>query len=76
MNALDVLKRMGEEDLKIELSTDVRQVQKVKSGTRFSVETNGDQVGAFLTGTTGALLIVFDKKQYNELLARMEKELG
>lgn len=74
VNNFDVLKRMSMEDKDIRLGVDVLELKKKKAGTEVTIGIGGDAVGAIYTGELSACLILFNKKQFDEMKSIMEKE--
>jgi hypothetical protein len=77
VNNFDVLKRMGERSLNIQLSPldNITNLKKVKAGTQVTIGVAGDVVAALgLEHKFVGGLILADKEQFNAVKAEMEKE--
>jgi hypothetical protein len=74
VNNFDVLKRMAAENLDIRLGTDVLNMKTVKAGTQITMGIGGNVLTPIFVGELNACLILFNKKQFNELKAKMESE--
>ena len=76
INSFDVLKRMGDENKQIMICPDVLNMnysQKTK-GTKVEVGVPGNVIGDIFGGTKKAVLLMWDKKEFDELKAKMEAE--
>lgn len=79
LTVFDVLKEMGERDLDVALSTEVSQVQsdKKRGGSRFTMGIAGDNLTTcFALGSHRALLVVYNTREYREVLAEMQAKRG
>lgn len=74
VNNFDVLKRMSADNLDIRLGTDILNMKTVKAGTQITMGIAGDVLNPIFRGELHACLIIYDKKQFNELKAKMEAE--
>ena len=76
VNNFDVLKRMGAEnkDIRMSPSSNFLRMQTVKAGTQITVGVQGDVVGALYSGELVGCLLLFNKKQFDELKKKMEEE--
>lgn len=72
VNNFDVLKQMAADNKDIRLGTDVVQLKKVKAGTEVTVGIGGDVVGSVYAGDLNVCLILFNKKQFDDLKSQME----
>jgi hypothetical protein len=78
VNNFDVLKRMGENNGKIQLAplTNIVNLKKVKAGTQITIGVAGDVVSAIgIEGRFVGGLILADKEEFNRTKAAMEAEL-
>lgn len=74
INNFDVLKLMSAENKDIRLMTDVLSMRKVSAGTQITVGVSGDVIGAITSDQLHACLLLYDKKQFEDLKAVMEFE--
>lgn len=75
VNNFDVLKRMSAENMDIRLAPagNVLRMQKVKAGTQLTIGVEGDVLWPITSGELIPNLILFSKKQFDELKAKMEE---
>jgi hypothetical protein len=78
VNNFDVLKRMADEDKKIQLCTTITQMNysAKKGGTEVSVGVPGNVCFEVQSGRMVGFLLLYDVAQFNELKAAMESEAG
>ena len=76
VNNFDVLKRMSAEnkDIRMAPSSNFLRMQTVKAGTQITVGVEGDVVGSIFSGELVGCLLLFNKKQFDELKKKMEEE--
>jgi hypothetical protein len=74
VNNFDVLKRMSSENLDIRMGTDFLGAKAVKAGSQVTMGIAGNVLAQITFGELNACLIIFNKKQFNELKAKMEAE--
>jgi hypothetical protein len=74
VNNFDVLKRMCDENMDIRLGTDVVRMDKVKAGTQITMGAPGDCVTPIFLGELVPCLLIYNRKQFNELKATMERQ--
>jgi hypothetical protein len=74
VNNFDVLKRMAAENKDIRLGTDVLNMKAVKAGSQITMGIAGNVLSQLMFGELNACLILWDKKQFNELKTAMEAE--
>ena len=75
VNNFDVLKRMCSENKDIRLCTTVTKMNyDHKKGTEVSIGVPGNVCFDVSDGKLSACLLLFDKKQFGELKAKMEAE--
>ena len=74
VNNFDVLKRMAAEDKDIRLGTDVLNMKAVKAGSQITMGIEGNVLAQLMFGELNACLILYNKKQFIETVATMEKE--
>lgn len=76
VNNFDVLKKMADENLDIRLapSSDITNMKKVKAGTQITIGFAGDVITPIFLGQLVGCLLLYDKKQFDELKAKMEAE--
>jgi len=74
VNNFDVLKRMAAENKDIRLGVDVLNMKKVKAGTQLTMGIAGDVITPIFLGELNCCLVIFNKKQFDELKAAMESE--
>ena len=72
INNFDVLKRMSTENMDIRVGTDVINLKAVKAGTQITMGAPGNVVTPIFLGELNACLLLFNKKQFDELKAKME----
>ena len=72
VNNFDVLKEMSRRNGRIALGLDVLGVRKTKAGTVVEVGIGGDLIGDIAAGRMAAVLLVFDRAEYDQV----SKELG
>ena len=75
VNNFDVLKRMAAENMDIRLGTDVVELKKVKSGTKVTMGAAGDVVTPVFLGELVPCLLLYNKKQFDDLKAKMKSEI-
>jgi hypothetical protein len=69
VNNFDVLKRMAAENKDIRLN-----MKAVKAGSQITMGIAGNVLSQLMFGELNACLILWDKKQFNELKTAMEAE--
>ena len=74
INNFDVLKRMAAENKDIRLGTDVLDLKKTSAGTKVTMGAPGDVVTPVFLGELQCCLLIYSKKQFDELKATMEAE--
>ena len=75
VNNFDVLKRMASENKDIRLCTTMTKMNfNHKLGTAVTIGVPGNVVFDLDNGTLNACLLLFDRKQFDELKAKMEAE--
>lgn len=76
VNNFDVLKRMTDENKKIQLCTTITKMNynARKGGTEVSVGVPGNVCFEIESGRLNCLLLLFDIQQFRELKTAMEKE--
>lgn len=71
----DVLKRMGEENLNIQLCSTVTEMNySAKLGTKVTVGVPGNVCFDIESGQLNVMLLLFDMNQFKELKTKMELE--
>jgi hypothetical protein len=78
VNNFDVLKRMASENKDIRVGTDVLNMKAVKAGSQVTMGIAGNVLAPIMYGELCACLIIYDKKQFNQVKADMlfEAEAG
>lgn len=76
VNNFDVLKRMAQENKDIRMGTDLLNMKAVKAGSQITMGIAGNVLAALMLGELKACLILFSKKQFDELKAQMEAEVN
>jgi hypothetical protein len=74
VNNFDVLKRMAAENKDIRLGTDLLNMKAVKAGIQITMGIEGNVLAQLMFGELNARLILYNKKQFIETVATMEKE--
>jgi hypothetical protein len=74
VNNFDVLKRMAAENKDIRLGTDLLNMKAVKAGSQITMGIEGNVLAQLMFGELNACLILYNKKQFIETVATMEKE--
>lgn len=72
----EILSRMASENKDIMMCPDVLNMNYVKKtqGTQVTFGVPGNVIGGIFSGEKKAILLMWDKKQFNELKALMESE--
>jgi len=76
VNNFDVLKAMSAENKDIRMATmdNFAYMQKTKHGTRVSVGVEGDVIVPITTGELVGCLLLWNKKQFDEMKKKLETE--
>lgn len=76
VNNFDVLKRMSAENMGIEASPDenIIGMQLCKAGTQITIGVAGNVIGGIASGEKRCVMLIWDKREFEELKAKMEAE--
>lgn len=75
VNNFDVLKEMSTRNQRIFLGLDVLGVRKTKAGTVVEVGIGGDFIGDIAAGRVAAVLLIWDREQYEAIRAELASAL-
>ena len=73
-NNFDVLKRMSAENKDIRVGVDVLSMKNVNAGTQVTIGIAGNVVTPIFMGELHACLLIYNKKQFNEVKEAIEAE--
>jgi hypothetical protein len=76
VNNFDVLKQMSVDNLDIRLATseNILNMKKVKAGTQLTFGVSGDVLNALYCNDLHCCLLIWDKKQFNDVNEKLESQ--